>query len=253
MSTKAETGGKPSSTGVIVAIVIGVVVVVVAIIVLVLVRIRLIKCPGDICTGGEGRGDIPLTLNCCIGVQTNKYNNPNVSTVSTPGNTQYNLVPIDPEVRPIGAIGGLPNGDVVRQPNGAVDGQPNGDVSRPPNGAIGGLPNGDVGRQHSATSSTTEETEHQQSVEDALFSAEIRERVIRALDANDGLMRNAHMLASKNFSRGTYNLQATNTPASDVLDMWVERGKTKAALTAALRAMGRDDVADICEEDSAGS
>ena len=37
-----------------------------------------------------------------------------------------------------------------------------------PNGDVSIMLNGDVGRQHSATSSTTEEIEHQQSVGDAL-------------------------------------------------------------------------------------
>ena len=62
------------------------------------------------------------------------------------------------------------------------------------------------------------------------------------------------MLADENLSPGTCNLLASsNTQASDVLKMWVRQGKTKAELTRALRDMGRDDVANICEEGKAKS
>lgn len=57
------------------------------------------------------------------------------------------------------------------------------------------------------------------------------------------------MLAGEHLSPGTCDLLASsNTQASDVLNMWVRQGKTKADLIRALRAMERDDVANICEE-----
>nr|XP_054749934.1 uncharacterized protein LOC129255614 [Lytechinus pictus] len=99
--------------------------------------------------------------------------------------------------------------------------------------------------------SEEEEVEHQQSVEDALeLSADQLRHVIRALDQPDHADRNVHMLAGQFLSEETNALLSSEVSATEVLEVWVNRGKTKGDLVQALREMGRDDIAAICEEGS---